>query len=125
MKTDDALAEMREVNRTFGEDVCGRKDFDALARVYTRDAEILPPGNEIISGLENIKQFWAGACESLAITHCRLMPYEVEVAGDFAHEVARGEVVTENGAVPIKYIVLWKREDGRWKWHRDIWNMNG
>ena len=23
-----------------------------------------------------------------------------------------------------KYVVYWKQEDGRWKWHVDIWNMN-
>jgi ketosteroid isomerase-like protein len=23
-----------------------------------------------------------------------------------------------------KYVVCWKQEDGRWKWHVDIWNQN-
>jgi hypothetical protein len=23
-----------------------------------------------------------------------------------------------------KYIVIWKRENGAWKWHRDIWNSS-
>jgi hypothetical protein len=22
----------------------------------------------------------------------------------------------------VQYVVIWKQEDGRWKWHRDIWN---
>ncbi|MGK7866930.1 YybH family protein [Falsiroseomonas sp. E2-1-a20] len=122
---EDALAAMREVNRIFDEEVCGKKNFDALARVYTQDASILPPGGDIISGLEGIRAFWKSAAESLRITHCRLQPFEVEVHGDCAHEVARGEVGTESGAVPIKYIVIWKKDGGHWKWHRDIWNMNG
>jgi ketosteroid isomerase-like protein len=120
-----ATTAMREVNRIFEEDVCQKKNFDALAQVYTQDAAILPPGGDIITGLEKIKQFWFAASESLKITSARLNPHEVQVAGDFAYEVARGEVGTENGPVPIKYIVIWKMEDGTWKWHRDIWNMNG
>jgi len=23
-----------------------------------------------------------------------------------------------------KYVVYWRQEDGRWKWHVDIWNAN-
>ena len=24
----------------------------------------------------------------------------------------------------VKYVVFWQQEDGRWKWHVDIWNHN-
>jgi len=24
----------------------------------------------------------------------------------------------------VKYVVYWRQEDGRWKWHVDIWNPN-
>jgi ketosteroid isomerase-like protein len=24
----------------------------------------------------------------------------------------------------VKYVVYWLEEDGRWKWHVDIWNAN-
>lgn len=120
-----AISAMREVNRIFEEDICQRKNFDALAQVYTQDAAILPPGGDIITGLEPIKQFWSAASESLKITSARLNAHEVEVVGEIAYEIARGEVGTESGPVPIKYIVIWKMEGGQWKWHRDIWNMNG
>jgi ketosteroid isomerase-like protein len=118
-----ALAAMREVNRIFDEEVCQKKNFGALDRVYTRDADILPPGGEVISGLPAIKAFWEGACRDLKITYCRLDPYDVVVTGDTAYEAARGEVGTESGAVPIKYVVIWRNDSGGWKWHRDIWNM--
>ena len=118
-----ALAAMREVNRIFDEEVCQKKDFSALDRVYTQDADILPPAGEVISGLPAIKGFWESACRDLRITYCRLMPYDVVVTDDMAHEAARGEVGTESGAVPIKYVVIWRNEGGSWKWHRDIWNI--
>jgi ketosteroid isomerase-like protein len=24
----------------------------------------------------------------------------------------------------VKYVVYWRQEGGRWKWHVDIWNSN-
>jgi ketosteroid isomerase-like protein len=24
----------------------------------------------------------------------------------------------------VKYVVYWRQEDARWKWHVDIWNTN-
>ena len=24
----------------------------------------------------------------------------------------------------VKYVVYWKQDAGRWKWHVDIWNQN-
>jgi len=23
-----------------------------------------------------------------------------------------------------KYVIYWRQEDGRWKWHVDIWNFS-
>ncbi len=122
MADEATLRAMREVNRLFMEEVVGRGDFAALDRIYTRDARILPPGGEMVEGIENIRAFWRQAAKDLGVTSVRLDPFEVEAAGDFAFEVARGEVGTTKGAMPIKYIVVWKRQDGNWRWHRDIWN---
>ncbi|MBV1797895.1 DUF4440 domain-containing protein [Siccirubricoccus sp. G192] len=124
MADEATLRDMREVNRIFDEVVIQQGDFAALDRVYTSDAIILPPGGEIVSGRDSIRRFWQQAARELGATSCRLNPFEVEVVGDMAYEVARGEVGTANGAIPIKYIVLWKREGGAWKWHRDIWNAS-
>ena len=121
---DAALREMREVNRTFEQEVVGRGDFSAIDRVYTRDATILPPGGQVVTGRDAIRSFWQQAAKDLGVTSIRLDPFEVEVAGDTAYEVARGEVGTTGGAIPIKYIVVWRREDGAWRWHRDIWNTS-
>ncbi len=124
MADEATLRAMREVNRTFEEEVVGRGDFAALDRVYTRDARILPPGGEMVEGLDAIRAFWKQAAKDLGVTHVRLNPFEAEVTGDIAYEVARGEVGTAQGALPIKYIVVWKRQDGAWRWHRDIWNAS-
>ena len=25
--------------------------------------------------------------------------------------------------IEVKYVVFWRNEDGRWRWHVDIWNQ--
>jgi ketosteroid isomerase-like protein len=43
-----------------------------------------------------------------------------------AHEVGKytlmgdGDKVLDSG----KYVVIWQRQDGQWKLHRDIWNSS-
>ena len=51
---------------------------------------------------------------------------EVEVSGDTAHEVGTYGLMGDGGKVldAGKYVVVWKREDGKWKLHRDIWNTS-
>ncbi|MBX6742617.1 MAG: hypothetical protein IRY87_11310 [Acetobacteraceae bacterium] len=41
-------------------------------------------------------------------------------------EVGRAELTLTGAEAPVevKYVVLWKREDGVWKWDVDIWNTN-
>ena len=44
--------------------------------------------------------------------------------GDTAIEVGRAELFDAAGEIAdtLKYIVIWKRVDGKWKLHRDIFN---
>jgi uncharacterized protein (TIGR02246 family) len=101
-------------------------DAAGLASLYTEDAQLLPPGGEIARGWEAIRAFWQAAMDS-GISAARLEIAEVEDHGDTAIEVSRytllgaGEQVLDQG----KYIVIWKRERGEWKLHRDIFNTNG
>ena len=51
---------------------------------------------------------------------------ELEVYGDAATEVGQGVLKTKAEQVidTAKYIVLWQRENGTWKWRRDIYNSS-
>jgi ketosteroid isomerase-like protein len=59
-------------------------------------------------------------------TGLTLTAVEVEAHGDTAHEVgtwvlkAKDGTAVDNG----KYIVIWKKEGGQWRLHRDIWNSS-
>ena len=48
---------------------------------------------------------------------------DVESAGDLAYETGKVTIVARDGATSsARYLVVWKREGGSWKLHRDIWN---
>jgi ketosteroid isomerase-like protein len=122
-----AHEEIRATNRVFEEEVVGRRDFAALERVYTRDARILPPGSPAVAGRAAIAEFWRGALEALKVQSLRLHTIGLDVFGDRAQEIGRAELAVEGGGAPValKYVVLWRREDGGWRMDVDIWNGDG
>ena len=117
--------EISQTNRAFEAAVAAR-NVGPLDHVYTSDARILPPGGEMVSGRENIKQFWQGAIQALNVASVELETVDFEVAGDTCYEIGRAALNFAAGGPPMhaKYVVVWKREDGAWKWHVDIWNAN-
>ena len=120
--TPQVAADLRETNRIFEEEVVGRGDFEALNRVYTWGARILPPGAEMVGGRDAIKDFWRQAASAMQVTAIALRTVDVEFLGETAVEIGRATITTKSGASEVKYVVVWKREDGSWKWHIDIWN---
>jgi ketosteroid isomerase-like protein len=116
---------MRETNRIFEQEVVANGNFDALDRVYTADARILPPGAEMVTGREAIKSFWKSAIAALGVESGKLETVEAETINDTIVEIGKAELVFPGGAkAAMKYVVIWKQEDGAWKWHVDIWNPN-
>lgn len=102
----------------------GRGDAAAAAKgVYTRDASILPPGAKMIRGRDAIVEFWRAAVEQ-GLEAAELETVELRVAGEFIHQIGRALLTVQNQPVPAKYAVLWKQEDGQWKWHVDVWNTD-
>jgi uncharacterized protein (TIGR02246 family) len=100
------------------------KDGDAIGKMYTTDAEILPPGHPIVKGREEITKFWKAAMEQLKLTS--LKTQEVHPSGAFAVEVGAWAGSTPDGkSVAGKYMVLWKKVGGSWQLYRDMWSDNG
>ena len=44
------------------------------------------------------------------------------MAGEMAHEVGEAQLTLGSGTAVVKYVVVWKKADGQWRLHRDIWN---
>jgi uncharacterized protein (TIGR02246 family) len=118
-----ARAAIEAVNKQFMA-IFARADPAALTALYTSDGQLLPPHGDIVTGTQAMNQFWQKfLAPGIAVT---FKSVELETYGDNGHEVAYYTVTGEGGKVldTGKYIVIWKRDQGQWKLHRDIWNTN-
>jgi ketosteroid isomerase-like protein len=55
----------------------------------------------------------------------RLSTLDFEQAGDTGYEVGEATLAVSSGTAVVKFVVVWKKEDGQWRLHRDIWNTKG
>ena len=120
---------MARTNDLFNSEVIGKRNLDALDEIYTADARILPPGAPLISGRPAIKEFWANLIESVNPKTAVLTSVDVMPSGDGAVEIGLARLIVEPegqsaSEMEVKYVVCWRQEDARWKWHLDIWNQN-
>ena len=111
-------------NKEF-EAAAGKGDGAGLALLYTPDAQLLPVGSDAISGTKQIQKFWQGVLDS-GIRGVSLKTLEVEGHATTAHEVGQYELHDAAGKLLDrgKYVVIWKRDGGKWKLHRDIWTTS-
>jgi ketosteroid isomerase-like protein len=120
---------MARTNDLFNAEVFGKRNFNALDQIYTSDARILPPGAPMVSGREAIKKFWSDLVQSINAKSAVLASVDVMPAGEGVVEIGRATLTIEPqgqaaSQIEVKYVVYWRQEDGRWRWHVDIWNQN-
>ena len=102
-----------------------RKGTTGISECYAGDAELYPPNNDVIKGASPIGTFWKGAFDS-GIKKVSLETGSADPAGDKIIETGHYTLSGADG-MPIdsgKYIVIWQKEKGGWKLHRDIWNTS-
>jgi ketosteroid isomerase-like protein len=130
MVTDAPRLAMASTNDIFNREVFQKRNFAALADVYTADARILPPGGPLVSGLPGITEFWSGLIQAVNATAAVLTSIDVMPAGDDLVEIGKAVLTIQPEGQPqtseleVKYVVYWRQESGKWKWHVDIWNQN-
>jgi ketosteroid isomerase-like protein len=120
---------MAETNDLFNAEVFAKRNFAALDQIYTSTARILPPGAPMVAGREAIKKFWSDLVLSVNAKSAVLTSVDVLQAGEALVEIGGATLTVEPPGQPpaqmeVKYVVFWREEDGRWKWHVDIWNSN-
>ena len=118
-----AKAEIEAANKQFMTFVAAA-DSIGLGNLYTQDAKFMMTGAPAISGIENIQSTFSGIIKS-GISNADLRTIEVWGTEDLITEEGEyslfvGETEVDQG----KYLVLWKKEDGKWKLFRDIFNSN-
>ena len=102
-----------------------RRDAAGIAALYTEDGQILPSNSDPICGKKAIEGFW-GAVLNMGIAAVELRTTESEDCGDAAVEVGSYGMQGADGQALDrgKYMVMWKREAGQWRLHRDIFNTS-
>jgi uncharacterized protein (TIGR02246 family) len=113
--------EIGQVNRAF-EEAARKGDLARLASLYTPDAMVLAPDAPLVKGRDAIQQFWTSAAQQMGLKDVRLNTLDLQMAGDTAYEVGEAQLTLQSGSAAVKYVVVWKKADGRWSLHRDIWN---
>ena len=99
-------------------------DSVGAANAYSKEGTLMADNMPALSGVEKISAFWGGFSKiagGLTLT-------TLEVWGDenFITEEGVFEVKGKDGNQldKGKYLVLWKKEDGKWKLHRDLSNSD-
>jgi uncharacterized protein (TIGR02246 family) len=100
-------------------------DYEAMAAMYTDDAVLMAPGKDPIKGKEEIRKYWMEV-NYRQLQH-RLEPVEITVDGDLAYDYGFVYSQSESDGVvsqlnSSKYYAIWKKANGQWKIHVDMWN---
>jgi uncharacterized protein (TIGR02246 family) len=104
------------------EDAAATGDLTKLANLYTRDAVVMPPDGPFVKGRDNIKAMWGNVAQQLGLKALKLETIDLQIVGDVAHELGEAHLSLGSGNAVAKYVVVWKKEDGQWRLHWDIWN---
>ena len=97
-------------------------DARAIADMYTENGQVIAPGAPVAKGRAAIEAAWKQSIET-GVKDVTLTTLDVEANGDLAYETGVVRLVgRDDAATEARYVVVWKRTDGRWKLHRDIWN---
>lgn len=101
------------------------KDSLFFADRYCKDAQVLSPNMPAVAGMDSIIKFFRGDGSGTDIK------MELPIGNVYGDE----HLVVEEGTYNFpdgkggsldkgKFIALWKREDGKWKLYREIWNTD-
>ena len=121
---DEALKAVKESNAALAV-ALAEGDARAIAAMYTEDARLLPPNARVVQGREAVEKFWKETVAA-GVVGIELITVEVDVLGDTLVEQGRSRILGKAKSIidEGKYLVVWKRIDGKWKLHRDIWNSS-
>lgn len=119
-----AIKGIKETNQLFME-AFSAGDAEKVAGFYTANCRFLPDNSYPVDGRANIQELLQSMMDG-GVSSIELITWEVEDFGDTAIEV--GKVVLRGDADELmddgKFIVVWKKEEGRWRLHRDIVNSS-
>ena len=100
-------------------------DSAAILTSYTKDACMMPGNMPNACGQKEMSAFFGGL-HKMGIENLKLMTTEVLGSSELVSEEGRYEITANDGAMMEKgkFLVLWKKEDGKWKKYRDMFSSD-
>jgi len=102
-------------------------DAAEAARLFSAEARLSVPGiGGVLDGREAIEKFWQGALSG-GMKSLTLTTRDLEGSGDLRIETGTYSAFGANHGELGRgeYLLVWKREDGAWKIHRDYGHPAG
>jgi uncharacterized protein (TIGR02246 family) len=105
------------------------KDAKGIAQLYAEDGAVMPPNAPIGKGHAAIEQTWAGMMGTPGFD-LTFVPDQIVVSSSGDMALDRGTYrlkVAPNGTAQTdtgKYVVVWRKIDGKWKAAADIFNSD-
>jgi uncharacterized protein (TIGR02246 family) len=104
-------------------------DAERAAAMYASDAMLMPPNEPAVKGADAIRKWWGGM---LGVGKAKLAINieKLTVSGDLAVDVGTWDLsLVPTGATTAvndhgKYIVVWRKRDGKWQAVNDIFNSD-
>ena len=108
----------REWSQKFGEG-----DIGWIMDLHAANPVQLPPDADAVVGAEAVRAAWQGMIdtEGLEIAWEPTAAF-VAPSGDMAWDYGTATMTTPDGSVPMKYLVVWTRQEGEWKVAADMFN---
>ena len=101
----------------------------AIADLYTEDAVVLPPNQEMVEGRDSIKSLFESIAKK-GLVNIHLITTNITGSGSIAVETGQynleiypegKEAINDHG----KYLAVWQQQnDNSWKMIRDMWSSN-
>tara|TARA_R110002050_G_scaffold68095_5_gene147698 strand:- start:5844 stop:6320 length:477 start_codon:yes stop_codon:yes gene_type:complete len=120
--------ELGQMNRDFAKALVA-KDATAAANLYAENASLLPPNEPMVTGRENIKNYWQEAIDA-GLVAASVKTIDASSDGDLGYEVGTfelkfqaedGSIITDIG----KYTEILKRNaQGEWISIYGMWSAN-
>ncbi len=132
-KDDHLINELKKIEELHRRDIEASKsgDFATLRSLLTPDAVMMPPGQPLIQGEEQLNQSYRHmekAMRETEVLEYRLEFEEIQILGNYAFEWGFLHGISRDLNKGIKQStyklmrILKKDDEGFWKIHRAIWN---
>jgi uncharacterized protein (TIGR02246 family) len=119
----DLSAQIAKVDKAW-EKANNAGDAAALTALYTKDAKVMPPGADPVSGTKAIQaMFTADVAQGAQMA---LTQKDVTGFGDYALETGSYVATSKDGKHLDhgSFMTFLKKEAGGWKIYRDTWNSS-